>query len=121
MIVANGSAGTQLQDVDIISQAKQSLDPAQVGELVGLATQVETHFDGLPQDIEWLFAAGKLWLLQSRPITNLPPPQLDNVSWDVPEPNAYLGRPQLVEHIPDPVSTLFEDLHMKRSLQHYWG
>src|SRR5699024_3591038 len=29
---------------------------------------------GRPQDIEWALAGGKLWLLQSRPVTAAPPP-----------------------------------------------
>ena len=35
-----------------------------------MAERVETHY-GSPQDIEWAMAAGKLYLLQSRPITTL--------------------------------------------------
>jgi pyruvate,water dikinase len=40
-------------------------------EVAALARACETHF-GRPQDIEWAIdSAGKLWLLQSRPITTL--------------------------------------------------
>lgn len=35
------------------------------------ALSVEQFF-GCPQDVEWAIAGGKLWLLQSRPITGLP-------------------------------------------------
>jgi pyruvate,water dikinase len=35
-----------------------------------MAERVETHY-GSPQDIEWAMASGKLYLLQSRPITTL--------------------------------------------------
>jgi phosphoenolpyruvate synthase/pyruvate phosphate dikinase len=35
-----------------------------------MAERVESHY-GSPQDIEWAMAAGKLYLLQSRPITTL--------------------------------------------------
>ena len=93
-------------------------------ELVSLAEQaraIERHFDGVPQDIEWALDNEQLWLLQSRPITNLPPEPLEDVRWDPPEPGAYLQRSQWVEHVPDPVCTLFEDLHMRRSLQEAWG
>lgn len=44
------------------------LSPGDVEALDGLATQCETHYGG-PQDIEWAFAEGGLYLLQSRPIT----------------------------------------------------
>jgi pyruvate,water dikinase len=121
MVVADGTHGTRVEDVGLARQGVSSLEQAQLDELVRLAVDVEKHFEGEPQDIEWLFAEHKLWLLQSRPITHLPPPPLTDVVWEPPEPGAYLGRSQLVEHIPDPVSTLFEDLHMRRSLQHYWG
>jgi len=121
MVIADGRQGTRLAEVDARQRDSQSLTETQIGELAVLALEVEQQFDGIPQDIEWLFAAGKLWLVQSRPITNLPPPPLRDVRWEPPEPGAFLGRSQLVEHIPDPVSPLFEDLHMKRSLQHYWG
>lgn len=82
---------------------------------------IENLFSALPQDIEWAFSDGELWLLQSRAITNLPPEPLENVQWEPPEPGAYLQRSQWVEHVPDPVCTLFEDLHMRRSLQEAWG
>ncbi|MEX2487482.1 MAG: phosphoenolpyruvate synthase [Nitriliruptoraceae bacterium] len=47
------------------------LDEAAVGELTRIGEQVEAHY-GTPQDIEWAYAGGKLWLLQSRPITTIP-------------------------------------------------
>ncbi|XOV86476.1 MAG: PEP/pyruvate-binding domain-containing protein [Pseudomonadota bacterium] len=121
MIVSDGDSGTRLMDVAPAQRDIESLQNQQLLDLVALAVKVEDHFEGQPQDIEWLFADDRLWLLQSRPITNLPPAPLRDVTWEPPEPNAYLGRSQLVEHLPDPVSTLFEDLHMKQSLQHYWG
>ncbi|MEE2913968.1 MAG: PEP/pyruvate-binding domain-containing protein [Pseudomonadota bacterium] len=121
MVIANPDQGTTLAPVDAFRRNSESMSTAQIIELARIALKVEHHFDGVPQDIEWLFADGRLWLLQSRPITNLPLSPLQDVRWDQPEPGAYLGRSQLVEHIPEPVSTLFEDLHMKRSLQYYWG
>ena len=40
---------------------------------VGRMTQtVETHY-GVPMDIEWAYASGRLWLLQARPVTALAP------------------------------------------------
>ena len=120
MVVA-AEAGTRTESVGKDRRRESSLGAGQLHRLGTLALAVERHFGDVPQDIEWSFAADELWLLQSRPITNLPPPPLREVSWEPPEPGAYLSRSQLVEHIPDPVSTLFEDLHMRRSLQHFWG
>jgi pyruvate,water dikinase len=121
MIVVDGSRGTRSEQVPTDYRSQHSVTAEQLRRLAQMAVEVEKEFAGLPQDIEWLIADGEIRLLQARPITNLPPPPLEDVTWEPPEPSAYLGRSQLVEHIPDPVSTLFADLHMKRSLQHYWG
>ena len=43
-----------------------------MSELAGLLLQVEASYR-FPQDIEWGFADGRLHLLQSRPITTIPP------------------------------------------------
>jgi len=40
-----------------------------------LGHQIETVFDGVPQDIEWAIADGTVWVLQARPITTLSPYQ----------------------------------------------
>lgn len=42
-------------------------------DLARLGTAVARHF-GRPQDIEWASADGRVWLLQARPMTALPPP-----------------------------------------------
>ncbi|MBE9075738.1 glycerol-3-phosphate acyltransferase [Romeria aff. gracilis LEGE 07310] len=38
-----------------------------------LARHLEARYHGLPQDVEWSFDGEQLWVLQSRPITNLSP------------------------------------------------
>jgi rifampicin phosphotransferase len=48
------------------------LSADQVRSIALLARSVACHF-GRPQDIEWAIADGKLYLLQARPITALPP------------------------------------------------
>lgn len=53
------------------------LDKKQVKRLAKLARKVETEFDK-PQDIEWAISKNKIYLLQSRPITALPPEK----SWE---------------------------------------
>ena len=121
MVVGTDQGGTHTVDVGSEQRSLASLSADQLTQLGHQTRAVEEHFDGVPQDIEWAFASGKLWLLQSRPITNLPPEPLVDVRWNPPEPGAYLQRSQWVEHVPEPVSTLFEDLHMKQSLQEAWG
>jgi phosphohistidine swiveling domain-containing protein len=46
-----------------------------LGDLARLGIEVAKLF-GRPQDIEWAYAEGQLWLLQARPMTALPPPPL---------------------------------------------
>ena len=48
------------------------LDPGQVQAIAKLGRRVEAHF-GKPQDLEWAIEGGRLYLLQARPITTLPP------------------------------------------------
>jgi len=54
----------------IVSQktSEESLNEAQIKELIRLAKKIQDFF-GNPQDIEWCFLKGKLYVLQSRPIT----------------------------------------------------
>jgi len=50
----------------------RALDDAAVRELASLGTRIETHY-GNPQDIEWCIEAGRLFVVQARPITSLYP------------------------------------------------
>ena len=120
-VVANEDGGTRSMDTDEQLRGIASIAEAELGPLLKMSLAIQQDKDGVPQDIEWLISQGKTWILQARPITNLPPPPLSEIHWEPPEPSTFLGRSQLVEHIPGPVSPLFEDLHMKRSLQRYWG
>lgn len=110
-IVADGDQGTRVEDIAEGDQNQSSMSEAALGELAALAVTVEKLFDGVPQDIEWAVSADKIWLLQSRPITNLPPAPLKDVKWD-PIPKAWLGKRLVAEMMPDPLSTLFEDLYL---------
>ncbi|MCG3754120.1 phosphoenolpyruvate synthase [Amycolatopsis sp. Poz14] len=53
---------------------RRVLDDATVLGLTRLACRVEDHY-GVPQDIEFAIADHQTWLVQSRPITTLPPVQ----------------------------------------------
>ncbi|MEG4516268.1 MULTISPECIES: glycerol-3-phosphate acyltransferase [unclassified Microcoleus] len=57
---------TEIQKDSIISQPV-------LAELVKQAQAIEAFFHGIPQDIEWSWDGEKVWILQSRPITNLQP------------------------------------------------
>ena len=120
-VVTARDGGVTLVAANTADRNAQCLDDTRLTDLARLALKVEAAFGSVPQDIEWVWAEQKMWLVQSRPITNLPPAPLKDVRWDAPEPGAFLIRSQIVEHIPGPVSPLFEHLHMQQSLQYYWG
>ena len=115
MIVADGEQGTRFAEVSAAERERPSLSDAMLRELAETAVKIE-ELQGVPQDIEWAFRAGKLRLLQSRPITNLPVPPIE-VEW-VPRPPAkYLSRRQIVENMPDPICPLFEELYLTEGLE----
>lgn len=49
-----------------------ALGEEQLAELARLAERAQEHF-GRPQDMEWAIAGGRLFVLQARPMTALPP------------------------------------------------
>ena len=57
---------------EVQAQGRQALPDQAIRELVALGNRVEALF-GSPQDIEWAWVEGQLFLLQSRPITSLYP------------------------------------------------
>ena len=112
MIVSNGDQGTRMENVTAEQKEISSLSKESLTALATLAIRVEKEFDGVHQDIEWAISDEKLWLLQSRPITNLPPEPLRNVTW--PEiPGAQLLKRQVAENMPDPLCPLFEDIYLR--------
>ncbi len=103
------------------AQATSLLMPSTLREIAELALRAEKQFLSNPQDVEWAVAKGKVHLLQSRPITSLPAVPLTSITWEAPEENALLLRHQLVEHVPGPVSRLFEETFLTVALQESWG
>ena len=65
-----GPAG--IADVEVPDElaSRASLTDDQIREVAALARSAERHF-GRPQDIEWAAEGGRIYLLQSRPITSL--------------------------------------------------
>ncbi len=115
-IISSDKQGTIMQDVSEHERGQSSLSEKLLKELTSVALNVEQIFEGVPQDIEWAISDSKLWLLQSRPITNLPPQPLE-VIWEPTPPAQILARRQIVENIPDPVSPLFEELYLTEGLE----
>lgn len=67
-LAAHRSGGIELREVDELSARKSALTDQQIKAVSQLASACEAHFK-TPQDIEWAYAEGQLYLLQSRPIT----------------------------------------------------
>ena len=115
-IVADGDLGVRLEDVAEDARQRASLSEDMLTRLAETALGIEGLFDGVPQDIEWAFSDGRLHVLQSRPITNLPVQPVE-LEW-VPRPPAkYLSRRQIVENMPDPICPLFEELYLTEGLE----
>lgn len=70
MMIVGGSRGTIKRVVLKSRQNIQKLTDKQIIELAGICRKIEIHY-GKPQDIEWAFASGKFYIVQSRPITTL--------------------------------------------------
>jgi pyruvate,water dikinase len=63
--------GTEERELKDDRRHARVLQDADVLRLVETGRLIENHY-GTPQDIEWALAGGKLYLLQSRPVTSLP-------------------------------------------------
>jgi pyruvate, water dikinase len=66
MILAAG--GTELQELEPERGGARVLADAELSELARLGNRLQEHFGG-PQDVEWAYQDGRLFLLQSRPVT----------------------------------------------------
>ena len=77
-ISTRGKAGGGVETIQEDAEARQALSDEQIRQLAALGQAVEKEY-GSPQDIEWAFAAGKLYLLQARAITSLFPIPQENV------------------------------------------
>lgn len=70
-LIADATHGTRQVDLPAPQRDRPALDDAQRRAVAQLALAAEIHF-GFPQDIEWAWQDGTLYLLQSRPITRIP-------------------------------------------------
>ncbi|MCZ4650568.1 PEP-utilizing enzyme [Gordonia amicalis] len=74
--VRAAGSGTETKDTPEADRSRRALSDEQIAELAALGREVQRHYDGLPQDIEWGYAGGKFYLLQARPITGV------DFTWD---------------------------------------
>ncbi|WP_350005745.1 PEP/pyruvate-binding domain-containing protein [Pseudarthrobacter sp. WHRI 8279] len=74
-VVIRALAGGGTQEIAGTGSPRAGLATEQLAELAGLAVRAQEHF-GRPQDMEWAIAGGRLYVLQARPMTALPPQPL---------------------------------------------
>ncbi|WP_193015290.1 MULTISPECIES: PEP/pyruvate-binding domain-containing protein [Gammaproteobacteria] len=86
--------GTEILPLEHQNRSISSLTPEQCKQVAELAISAEKYFD-FPQDIEWAFHNGKLWLLQSRNVTQIAP------IWT---------REESAERFPNPITPLTWDM-----------
>ncbi len=85
---------------------KPALTRNQVMRLTQLGNKIEKYYR-MPMDIEWALEKDKLYIVQARPITVLPP------EWVLPEKNVVYTKGSLAEHLPNPVTPLFATLGLE--------
>ena len=68
--IAPQSSGVAWKPVPRTRRSHQKLTRAQIAKLARTCIAIEKHYKK-PQDIEWAFSRGRLYILQSRPITTL--------------------------------------------------
>lgn len=71
-IAMHPKAGGGLTTTETPHPRRQSIEDSQIRALTATGQRIAAMFDS-PQDIEWAYAGGELYLLQSRPITSLYP------------------------------------------------
>ncbi|BAS14372.1 probable phosphoenolpyruvate synthase [Arthrobacter sp. Hiyo8] len=71
-VVISAAEGGGTQESSGTQGATPGLAAEELADLATLGKKAQRHF-GRPQDIEWAAAGGTLYMLQSRPMTALPP------------------------------------------------
>ncbi|UCG24836.1 MAG: hypothetical protein JSW55_02220 [Chloroflexota bacterium] len=112
LMTAATETGTAEVPVPEEQRTLPAITPDEAADLAALCRQVEALF-GSPQDIEWALASGRIYLLQSRPVTALDsqapgqapgddawPPQIDAP----PQPFDRWSQMDVGERWPEPVS-----------------
>jgi len=69
--LVSAAQGTRTVTLPQEQSLKPTLDETGCAAVAALALAAEAHFD-FPQDIEWAYGGGALYLLQSRPVTRIP-------------------------------------------------
>ena len=70
-LVRNPKGGTERVELAGSERHARVLSDAELLQLATMGVRIEQHY-GQPQDIEWAYSDGNLYIVQSRPITTLP-------------------------------------------------
>lgn len=89
------------QKAECHRMTEKAIDAEQAREIAGVTRRIESHFH-VPQDVEWAFASGELFILQARPITALPEPSTPTLTVSVDIPSGFWQRD--ASHYPRPFS-----------------
>jgi len=111
--------GTETQPVTEALRGAPVLNDQQAAELTRLGVQIEELYQ-CPQDIEWAIADGKLYLLQSRPITTLTGHDPTTGEWNATFTGDYLWTNMIVGEVFPTTTTpstwsVWEELFSKMS------
>ena len=71
MLTYDKKEGVKEVEVSPEKQAAQKLPDSKIVELAKIGKKIEKHY-AAPQDIEWAYEKGKLYIVQSRPVTTIP-------------------------------------------------
>ena len=97
------SVPEELRDAPVLSDE-------QAAELTRLGVQIEQLYER-PMDVEWTLVDGKFDIVQGRPITALPEPEVEPpTEWPMPNPKGQYVRASVAELLPDPLTPLFATL-----------
>jgi pyruvate,water dikinase len=103
---AHGKADNIKVDLTEEEQAKQKITDAEIIQLAKIGLTLEKHYD-FPQDVEWATEKGKIYIVQTRPITTLK--ETAGATHDIDAPVLLTGAPASpgvangpVKIVPDP-------------------
>jgi pyruvate,water dikinase len=86
------------------SQPSPVLEAGQAEAVAAMAARIAKRY-GSPQDVEWAYQGGELFLLQARNMTAVPTP----VEWNAPGPGLWMRNFRIGEWLPDAMTPLFAD------------
>lgn len=84
--------GTLHRDVEDARRERFTFTDDQVAELAAIGRKVQAAYEEMPQDIEWGYAKGKFYVLQSRPVTGV------EFSWDADVTESVQGNSDAVPY-----------------------